>query len=142
METRLNAMEKGRDALKTLYGIGAYLSKSTLEGTLRELVNLRVSQMNSCAFCIDMHYNDAKAKGETEKRLYGVIAWRQVPWYTDQERAALALAEAVTICDVTDEIFNQAKQHFSEKELVDLTLAITTINTWNRFNNTFSTFPQ
>lgn len=134
-------MEHGRDAIKTLYSIGAYLSKSTLEILLRELVNMRVSQMNGCAFCIDMHYKDARAQGETEARLYGVITWRQVPWYTDRERAALALAEAVTLCDVTDEVFNEAKKHFSERELVDLTLGITTINTWNRFNNTFSTFP-
>jgi AhpD family alkylhydroperoxidase len=142
MENRLNAIEIGKDAMKTLYNIGAYLSKSTLEGILRELVNVRVSQMNGCAFCIDMHYKAARAKGETEQRLYGLVTWRHVPWYTDREKAALALAEAITRCDVPDAVFDEAKKHFSDKEVVDLTLAITTINTWNRFNTTFNSFPE
>lgn len=142
MEAKINIAEKGREALKTLFNIGAYLSKSPIEANLRELINLRVSQINSCAYCIDMHYKNAKAKGETEKRLYGLSTWRQTNWYSDREKAAFAFAEAVTAAAMTDQVYNNAGQFFSEEELVDLTLAITTINTWNRFNNTFSTSPE
>ncbi|SIN91469.1 carboxymuconolactone decarboxylase family protein [Chitinophaga niabensis] len=142
MEARINIAEKGREALKTLFNIGAYLSKSPIEVNLRELINLRVSQINSCAYCIDMHYKNAKAKGETEKRLYGLSTWRQTNWYSDREKAAFAFAEAVTAAAMTDLVYKNAGQFFSEEELVDLTLIITTINTWNRFNNTFSTAPE
>ena len=142
MEAKINIAEKGREALKTLFNIGAYLSKSPIEANLRELINLRVSQINACAYCIDMHYKNAKAKGETEKRLYGLSTWRQTNWYSDREKAAFAFAEAVTAAAMSDQVYNNAGQFFSEEELVDLTLTITTINTWNRFNNTFSTSPE
>lgn len=141
MENRLNVQEKGLNALKPLFGIGAYLHKSPIELALRELVNFRVSQMNSCAFCLDMHYKDARAKGETEQRLYGLSAWREAPYYTDRERAAFEWAEAVTKCVVTDEIYNKVKPEFTDEELVDLTLAVTTINTWNRINISFPNVP-
>lgn len=142
MDSKINIAEKGRDALKTLFNIGAYLSKTPIEANLRELINLLVSQINSCAYCIDLHYKDAKTKGETEKRLYGLTTWRQTNWYSDREKAAFALAEAITACNMTDQIYNNAAQFFSEEELIDLTLIVTTINTWNRFNNTFSSFPE
>lgn len=142
MDSKINIAEKGRDALKTLFNIGAYLSKTPIEANLRELINLRVSQINSCAYCIDLHYKDAKTKGETEKRLYGLSTWRQTNWYSDREKAAFALAEAITACNMTDQIYNNAGRFFSEEELIDLTLIVTTINTWNRFNNTFSSFPE
>ncbi len=142
MEAKINIAEKGREALKTLFNIGAYLSKSPIEANLRELINLRVSQINACAYCIDMHYKNAKAKGETEKRLYGLSTWRQTNWYSDREKAAFAFAEAVTAAAMSDQVYNNAGQFFSEEELVDLTLTITTIKTWNRFNNTFSTSPE
>lgn len=141
MEQRLNVHEKGQNALKTLYGIGGYLKKSGIEASLLELVNFRVSQMNSCAYCLDMHYKDARAKGETEQRLYGLSAWRESPYYNERERAAFAWAEAVTKCDVPDDIYLAATKQFSEQELIDLTLAVTGINTWNRINLAFPNVP-
>jgi|SRR5690348_15450213 AhpD family alkylhydroperoxidase len=137
MKSRLNLFEKGQGALKTLFGVGAYLNKTSLEIELRELVNFRVSQINKCAYCLDMHYKDARSRGETEQRLYGLAAWEESPYYTKRERAALAWAEAVTRCEVSDEVYAQVKEAFTEEELVDLTLAITTINTWNRMNISF-----
>ena len=137
MEQRINIFEKGQEAMKTLFGIGAYLKKSPVEQTLLELVYFRVSQINHCAFCLDMHSKDLRAKGETEQRLYGLSAWREAPYYSERERAALAWAEAVNKCEVSDEIYNATKSHFSEQELIDLTLAVTTINTYNRINLAF-----
>lgn len=137
MEQRLNIHEKGQPALKTLFGIGGYLKKSAIEHSLLELVSFRVSQLNRCAFCLDMHYKDARAKGETEQRLYGLSAWHESPYYTNRERAAFAWAEAVTECKVPDEVYHEAKKEFSDEELIDLTLSVTTTNTWNRFNLAF-----
>jgi AhpD family alkylhydroperoxidase len=142
MEQRINAFEKGPGALKALYGIGAYLAKSPLERKLLHLLYFRVSQINGCAFCLDMHSKDLRAEGETEQRLYMVAAWREATVYTDQERAALAWAEAVTKLsnnDVPDDVYAQVKAQFTDEELVDLTLAITTINTFNRINVAFRT---
>jgi AhpD family alkylhydroperoxidase len=139
MEQRINFQAKGQNALKTLFNIGAYLKKSPVEEKLLQLVYFRVSQINGCAYCLDMHGKDARALGETEQRLYGLSAWRETPFYTDRERAALAWAEAVNGCHVPDETFTRVKEHFSDEELIDLTLAISTINTWNRFNIAFTT---
>ncbi|MDQ6481349.1 carboxymuconolactone decarboxylase family protein [Dyadobacter sp. LHD-138] len=141
MEQRINVHQKGQNALKALYGIGGYLKKSPIEINLLELIYFRVSQINSCAYCLDMHAKDARAKGETEQRLYGLSAWRETPYYTDRERAALGWAEAVTKCHVPDEAYKEAKAQFSDEELIDLTLAITTINTWNRINLAFPNEP-
>ena len=105
------------------------------EESLLRMVKLRASQMNECAFCIDMHWKDARAAGESEQRLYGLNAWEESPYYTDRERAALAWAESVTQVSSThvpEEVFARAQKHFSEKEIVDLTYAISTINAWNR----------
>ena len=137
MKSRLNLFEKGQNALKTLFGIGNYLNKATIELPLRELVCFRVSQINKCAYCLDMHYKDARSGGETEQRLYGLSAWEESPYYTKRERAAFAWAEAVTKCDVSDDIYTKVRAEFSEEEIVDLTLLVTTINTWNRFNISF-----
>jgi AhpD family alkylhydroperoxidase len=137
MEQRINFQQKGQNALKTLFNIGAYLKQSPLPVTLLELVEFRVSQINGCAYCLDMHSKDARAHGETEQRLYGLSAWKETPYFTDRERAALAWAEAVTACQVPDATYTLVKEHFSDEELIDLTLAITTINTWNRFNISF-----
>lgn len=137
MEPRINVHEKGQNALKTLYNIGGYLKKSPVEIGLLELVYFRVSQINGCAYCLDMHSKDARAKGETEQRLYGLTAWRETPYYTARERAAFAWAEAVTKCEVADAVYNEAKNQFSDEELIDLTFAVTTINTWNRLNLAF-----
>lgn len=137
MDQRLNVHEKGQNALKTLYGIGGYLKRSSIETALRELVYFRVSQMNGCAYCLDMHYKDARAKGESEQRLYGLSAWREAPYYSDRERAAFAWTEAVTKSNVPDNIYDEAIKYFSDEELIDLTLAVTSINTWNRINIAF-----
>ncbi len=142
MEQRINAFEKAPGALKALYGIGGYLAKSQVERQLLDLIYFRVSQINGCAFCLDMHSKDLRAHGETEQRLYMLAAWREALVYTDRERAALAWAEAVTKLnnnDVPDAVYEQACKQFTEEELVDLTLAITTINTYNRINIAFRT---
>lgn len=142
MEQRLNAFEKAPGALRALYGIRAYLEKSGIEDNLLHLLYFRVSQINGCAFCLDMHSKDLRANGETEQRLYMIAAWREAPVYTDRERAALAWAEAVTTLpnsDVPDDVYEDVSKHFTETELVDLTLAITTINTFNRINVAFRT---
>lgn len=141
MEQRLSIHQKGQNALKTLFGIGSYLRKSTVEAGLRELVNFRVSQINQCAYCLDMHYKDARANGETEQRLYGLSAWRETNFYSDRERAALEWAEAVTKAEVPDNVYATAKQQFSDEEMIDLTLAVTTINVWNRINLAFPNEP-
>jgi AhpD family alkylhydroperoxidase len=140
MEQRINAYEKGQAALKALYGLGIYLAKSPVEQPLLNLIYYRVSQINGCAYCLDMHSKDLRAAGETEQRLYVLDAWREAPFYTDRERAALAWAEAVTKItagSVPDEIYEQARNQFSEEELIDLTLAVTTINSYNRINIAF-----
>ncbi len=122
-------MEKGQGALKTLFGIGAYLKKSSIERKLLELIDFRVSQINGCAYCLDMHSKDARAHGETEQRLYALSAWRETAFFTDRERAALAWAEAVTACNVPDETFKKLKEFFTDEEIIDLTLAVSSINT-------------
>ena len=141
METRINAFEKGQKALSTLFAITGYIKKSGLEKSLLDLVDFRVSQINSCAYCLDMHSKEALATGETPQRLFGLSAWRETPYYTERERAAFAWAEAVTACHVTDEVYEETSKQFTEVELIDLTFAITTINTWNRINLTFPTTP-
>lgn len=139
MEPRINVHEKGQNALKTLFAIGGYLKKSSLEKTLQELVVFRVSQINSCAYCLDMHSKDARAHGETEQRLYGLSAWSETPYYSERERAALGWAEAVTKAVIPDDIYTETKKQFSDEEMIDLTFVITTINTWNRINLAFPT---
>lgn len=142
MEQRINLLEKGGKAIKAMYGIGGYLAKSQVEKRLLNLIYLRVSQINGCAFCLDMHSKDLRAEGETEQRLYLLNAWREAPFYSERERAALAYAEAVTVLkdrEVTDEVFNAVNEQFTDEEIIDLTLAITTINSYNRFNIAFRT---
>ncbi len=137
MEQRVNLFEKGQNGLKQVFGMGAYLHKSSIDRPLLELVNMRISQINGCAFCLDMHSKDARAMGETEQRLYGLSVWRETPYYTDRERAALTWAEAVNSAEVPQAIFDEVKDQFSDEELIDLTLAVTNINTWNRLNLAF-----
>ncbi|HEY7545396.1 MAG TPA: carboxymuconolactone decarboxylase family protein, partial [Blastocatellia bacterium] len=115
-----------------------------LERSLLDLIYFRVSQINGCAYCLDMHSKDLRAAGETEQRLYLLNAWRESPFYTERERAALAWAEAVTLITeghVPDEVFKQARAQFSEEELANLTLAVVAINGWNRLNIAFRTVP-
>jgi AhpD family alkylhydroperoxidase len=142
MQNRLNFFEKGMKAIKPLFSIGAYLAQSPIEQSLLELVYFRVSQINGCAYCLDMHSKDLRAKGETEQRLYMISAWREAAIYSDRERAAFAYAEALTKLSghgVPDDVYEAAQKEFSEQELVDLTVAITTINTYNRINVAFHT---
>lgn len=142
MEQRINAYEKGAAAFKALFGLGAYLAKSSIEQMLLDLVYFRVSQINRCAYCLDMHSKDLRASGETEQRLYMLDAWRETTLYSDRERAALAWAEAVTVVTdgfVPDEVYKLALTQFTEQELVDLTIAVITINCYNRINVAFRT---
>lgn len=113
-----------------------YTQESGLEGSLLELARMRASQINGCAYCLDMHSKDARAQGETEQRLYVLSAWREAPFYTPRERAALAWTEAITLIPggVSEELYGSVREHFDEKELADLTLAIITINGWNRLS--------
>ena len=140
MEQRMNVYEKGQNAAKALYGLGLYLAKSPIEQPLLNLIYFRVSQINGCAFCLDMHSKDLRAKGETEQRLYVLDAWREAPFYTERERAALAWAEAVTKIaggQVPDEIYAAAEEQFPDQQLIDLTMAVITINSYNRMNIAF-----
>jgi AhpD family alkylhydroperoxidase len=135
MQERFNGYRVSPDGYKALLGLEEYLHKSSLEQNLIHLIKLRASQVNGCAYCIDMHWKDLRAAGETEQRLYGLDAWRESPYYTDRERAALTWTEAVTLITqghVSDEVYESVRQHFSEREITDLTLAIATINAWNR----------
>ncbi len=120
---------------KAMIGLEAYLHQSGIEIPLLHLIKLRASQVNGCAYCIDMHWKDLRAIGESEQRLYGLDAWRESPYYSDRERAALAWTEAVTLiteAHVPDAVYEEVRPHFSDKELADLTLAVATINAWNR----------
>jgi AhpD family alkylhydroperoxidase len=144
MEQRINNLEAGAGVMKAMFGLSGYVAKSGLEQSLLSLLEFRVSQINGCAYCLDMHSKDLRAAGETEQRLYLLSAWRESPFYSDRERAALAWAEAVTVLregQVSDEVFEQARAQFSEEELANLTLAVVTINGWNRLNIAFRTTP-
>jgi AhpD family alkylhydroperoxidase len=123
--------------LQALMGVERYLAGCGLDKKLLDLVRLRASQLNGCAYCIDMHWKDLRAEGESEQRLYGLGAWRESPYYTDRERAALAWTEAVTMVAAThvpDSVFDEVKQHFTQPELANLTLAVGMINLWNRIS--------
>src|SRR4051794_37064033 len=143
MEARLDYAKLAPDAMRALYSLGAYLAKCGLEHALLELVKIRASQINGCAYCIDMHTKDARAAGETEQRIYALNAWRETPFFSDRERAALAWAEAVTQIGggVSDDLYEEARRQFSEKELVDLTWAVAAINAWNRVAISFRSVP-
>lgn len=140
MTQRVNLLEKGQNAFKAFYGLNVYLAKSSLDENLINLLSLRVSQINGCAFCLDMHAKDLRAAGESEQRIYMMNAWREAGVYSERERAALAWAEAVTLITeghVPDAVYAAAKQQFSDEELIDLTLATIAINSYNRMNITF-----
>jgi len=135
METRLEYRKFSPEALQGMLALEKYLAGCGLDHKFMHLLKLRASQINGCAFCIDMHSLDARAAGETEQRLYALNAWRETPFFTDRERAGLAWIEAVTLVaqtHVPDEVYEEALAHFSEKEIVDLTYLAMTINAWNR----------
>jgi AhpD family alkylhydroperoxidase len=140
MKPRLNAFQAAPAVMKALMGLESQATSSGLEPALMELVKIRASQINGCAFCLHMHTRDARAKGEKEERIYLLDAWRESPLYSARERAALAWTEAVTLVSQThvpDEVYEQARSEFPEQELVKLTLLVTTINAWNRFAISF-----
>src|SRR5947209_16606281 len=140
MEVRLDYTKAAPEGFRAMLAVERFLHSSGLEDSLLHLIKLRASQVNGCAYCIDMHSKDARANGETEQRLYGLDAWREAPYYTERERAALALTEAVTKVTeghVPDAVYIQAKAQFSEAELATLVFAIATINAWNRLAITF-----
>jgi AhpD family alkylhydroperoxidase len=144
MEPRINTAKVSPGAYRAMFGLESYVRQSGLEPTLLELVKMRASQINGCAYCIDMHSKDARAHGETEQRLYALSAWRETPFYTDRERAALAWTEAVTLIadgHVPDAVFEEVRQHFTEEELVNLTMAVVAINGWNRLAISFRAVP-
>lgn len=144
MSQRLDYAKASPDGYRAVAQLNRYTANSGLEHSLLELVKIRASLLNGCAYCLDMHTKDAASAGESEQRLYGVAVWREAPFYTGRERAALAFTEAVTLIgqhQVPDELYEEARAHFSEKELVDLTLAIIVINAWNRLAITFRTPP-
>lgn len=135
MKPRLNIGQLASGAYQALFSLEAYIASCGLEPNLKHLLKLRASQLNGCAFCIDMHWKDARALGEAEQRLYGLDAWEESPYYTDRERAAIAWVEAVTNLHdghVPDSAFEQVRAHFSEKEVADLTVLAAAINAWNR----------
>src|ERR671916_123860 len=140
MKTRLDYGKAAPGSVQAMYKLQKYVEESGLERPLLELVKTRVSQINGCAFCIDMHTKDARAAGETEQRLYGLSAWREAPFYSERERAALAWAEVVTLISQThasDEEYEAARAQFGEGELVKLTMAVIAINAWNRISIAF-----
>ncbi len=143
MKQRLDYKQASPQAFMAMIGLEQKLHELGIDETILELVKTRASQLNGCAWCLDMHTKDARARGETEQRLYLLTAWRDAPCYTEKERAALAFTEALTeVCktqDVPDSVYEQARAQFSEKELVDLAMAIIAINGWNRLNVAFRT---
>jgi AhpD family alkylhydroperoxidase len=144
MAARLDYGKASPEATRALYALEMFVKGSGLDHSLLELIKLRASQINGCAFCVDMHWKDARAAGETEERLYMLSAWEEATVYSDKERAALALTEAVTLVSQThvpDAVYEEAKKHFSDKELTNLIVAISTINAWNRLSITFRAEP-
>ena len=137
---RVNYAQLAPEALRAQRGLENYIQQCGLESSLIHLMKLRASYINGCAYCVDMHTKDARHEGETEQRLFAVPVWRETPFFTPRERAALAWAEAVTEIwkgGVSEELYTLAREHFSEKELVDLTMVVVTINGWNRLAITF-----
>ena len=144
MESRLDFQKTVPQAYRIMVSLETYIRNAVLEPELLKLVKLRASQINGCALCIDMHSKEARADGETEQRIYALSAWRETPFFTDRERAALAWTEAVTLISdnrVPDEVYQETQQRFTEQELANLTMTIVTINSWNRLCISFRTVP-
>ncbi len=145
MNPRLDYYSASPKAMKTMIAMEALTSSLSIEPALLHLIKVRASQVNGCAFCTDMHSLDARRLGETERRLYAIVVWRDSNFFTLRERAALAWTEAVTLLAqsrVPDDVYAEAREHFSESELVDLTIAVNTINSWNRLAVSFRQTPS
>ncbi|MFA5668360.1 MAG: carboxymuconolactone decarboxylase family protein [Balneolaceae bacterium] len=144
MKERIKYAEVDPAAIKAMVEIEKYMQKSGLEFSLYELIKTRASQINGCAYCLDMHTKDARNAGETEQRLYALSAWRETPFFTKRERAALEWTEALTLLaqnDVPDSLYEATREYFSEKEMISLTMAVIAINGWNRLAIGFRTVP-
>lgn len=141
MEARISFGELNKGFMDGLFKAGGYLRQSGMDPKLHELINTRMSQINGCAYCLDMHFKDAVHTGETEQRLYSLPAWRECPYYTAAERAALAFAEALNANHMEDEIFDELAKHFSKEQIADITLSVAMIGTWNKLNIAFRTVP-
>jgi len=143
-DSRIDFYKVSPEAIKAMMGLEGFINKCGLDKALLDLIKLRVSQINGCVFCVDMHCADALKGGESQRRLNAVAIWHEAPFFTERERAALAWAEAVTLISEThvpDEVYQEMLKHFGEKELVDLTVAIVTINGWNRMAVSFRKLP-
>jgi AhpD family alkylhydroperoxidase len=144
MEPRLNYGKAAPEGVRALSALNRYVEECGLEPLLLELVKMRASQINGCAYCLDMHSKDARALGESEHRLYTLSAWRETPFFSERERAALLWTEELTRLsetEVDDEVYAEVSQHFSDEEMVNLTLAIVVINGWNRLAVGFRATP-
>ncbi len=145
MSVRIDYDKIAPEAVKAVLGLQKFVNNTGLEESLLNLVLLRVSQINGCAYCVDVHCAEARKSGETERRLQAVCVWQESPFFTDREQAALAWAEAVTLLSEThvpDNIYQQVRDHFDEKSTVDLTMAVITINSWNRLAVSFRKLPK
>jgi AhpD family alkylhydroperoxidase len=144
MKARIDLMHVSPGIIHAMLGLERQVQKAGLDSKLLDLVRMRASQINGCAYCLDMHSKDARANGETEQRLYGLEAWRETPYYSSRERAALEWTEALTLVSETrvpDEVYERVREQFPEDELVHLSLAIVAINGWNRLNVAARTVP-
>jgi len=144
MKARIDLMHVNPGVFQAMFGLERQVRQARFDEKLLDLVRMRASQINGCAYCLDMHSKDARANGETEQRLYGLNAWRETPYYTERERAALEWTEALTLVagnHVSDEVYERVRKQFSEDELVHLSLAIVAINGWNRLNIGAGTVP-
>ncbi len=145
MQTRLDFAAADKETYRVMAAVETHIAKGTLDHLLKELVRLRASQINGCAFCLDMHVADARKAGESERRLATVSAWRETPFFSDKERAALEWTESLTLVAdsrVPDAVWEAVRPHFSDAELIELTLLITSINSWNRFAVAFRKMPS
>lgn len=145
MQSRLDFYKASPHAYKAMAALEDSISKSKIEKPLAELVRLRASQINGCAFCVDMHHSDARKDGETERRLATVVTWREAPFFSERERAALEWTESLTLIaqnHVPDAVWEAVKPHFTDEEIVDLTLLVSAINGWNRFAISFRSIPR
>jgi len=144
MQARIDVMRVNPGILQAMFGLERQIRQSSLDHRLLDLVKMRASQINGCAYCLDMHSKDARANGETEQRLYGLSAWRETPYFSERERAALEWTEALTLVaetGVPDDVYERVRPQFSEDELAHLSLAIVAINGWNRLNVAARTVP-
>ena len=144
MKARIDLMHVTPGIFQAMFGLERQVRKAGFDSKLLDLVRMRASQINGCAYCLDMHSKDARAAGETEQRLYGLDAWRETPYYSERERAALEWTEALTLVSQThapDDVYERVRGQFSEDELVHLTLAVVAINGWNRLNIAARTVP-